>query len=66
MKQAFPLKGHYMLTFLKIVSQSALECISAHVHFKKFPEKHAPRPLRELGLSATWNSPSSEKSDIES
>ena len=29
-------------------SQNALDCISAHIHFKKFPEGHAPGPPRKL------------------
>ena len=39
-------------TFLQIVSQNALDCISAHTHFKKFPDP--PRKLlafRPLGTS---------------
>ena len=28
--------------YLKVVSQNAPDCISAHIHFKKFPGGHAP------------------------
>ena len=34
-------------TFLKIVSQNAADCISAHIHFKKFPGGHATGPFQE-------------------
>ena len=36
------------VTFLKIVSQNAPNCISAHIHFKKFPEGMPPDPSRKL------------------
>ena len=35
----------HTVTFLKIVSQNAPNCISAHIHFKKFPEGMPPDPL---------------------
>ena len=47
-------RTQYIATFLKVVSQNALGCISAHINFKKFlgampPEPQGnswPRPLR--------------------
>ena len=34
-KVSIPCKGTLYVTFLKIVPQNALDCISAHVNFKK-------------------------------
>ena len=39
-----------IVTFLKIVSQNAPDCISAHIHFKKFRE----RPSPETPLGSSW------------
>ena len=36
----------HTVTFLKIVSQNAPECISAHLHLKKFPGSTPPDPPR--------------------
>ena len=36
------------VTFLKIVSQNAPDCISAHIHFKKLPRGIAPDPPRKI------------------
>ena len=38
----------HTVTFPKIVSQNAPDCISAHIHFKKFPGQHAPGPPTNL------------------
>ena len=50
-------------TFLKIGSQNAPDCISAHTHFKKFPGDHAPGPPKEdRGLRPLRTSPPNDKS----
>ena len=38
----------HTVTFLKIVSQNAPDCISVHIHFKKFLEEDAPGSPRKL------------------
>ena len=38
----------HSVTFLKIVSQNAPDCISVHIHFKKFPGVLVAGPPRKL------------------
>ena len=49
----------HTVTFLKIESQNAPDCISAHVHFMKFPGGGGgaclQTPLGSLWPSATWD-----------
>ena len=55
-------RGEHTVTFLKIVSPNAPDCISAHVHFKKFPGVGSG-PLEEAcRLRPLRTSPSNDKS----
>ena len=38
----------HSVTFVKIVSQNAPDCISVHIHFKTFPGVLVPGPPRKL------------------
>ena len=53
----------HTVTFLKIVSQNALDFIAAHILFKTFPGGMPPDPLR--GLWPLRTSPLNDKSYIE-
>ena len=57
--------GEHTVTFLKIVSRNAPDCISAHIHFKKFSlgGGGSPRiPLRRRRLRPLRTSPLHDKS----
>ena len=44
--------GEHTVTFLKIVSRNAPDCISAHIHFKKFSLGGGGSPRIPLGCSS--------------
>ena len=53
----------HTVTFLKIVSQNAPDCISAHIHFKTFPGGMSPDPPQESrGLWPLGASSANDKS----
>ena len=53
----------HTVIFLEFVSQNVPDCISAHIHFKKFPGEHVPGPPEEARrLRLLGPSPPNDKS----